>query len=434
MAVQRDFAFFRSALANKFHPVDFTPWLVVLGVLVCAAASFFFALAESSLFTLGKWQVEQLAERAPDEGTLVSRLLQQPSELLATIVLGNTVANAAMVAVGLGITVWRGGSVALAVGGLIIVILVGCEVLPKTLAVRAPEIWALRLARPMLWLHNLARPVQRFAQALNGLLLKGLSRTVKPQTTATEEDYRELLELAAQQGTLAVREKEIIFEIIGLDQKTAADVMTPRSQMSSIPDDLSVDEMIAAARKLRHRRLPMYDETPDTIVGVLDTKALLLDTGLDLADAIEFPSFVPESMNLLKLFVALQRQRRGIAIVVDEFGGTAGVVTMEDILEEIVGEIRDEGEEERLVMEGIGPGKWRVSGVVTVRDFRRECPDIGDVPEVETMGGLITMLLNVVPNATESVDFRGLKLTAARVDDRAVREVTVERISRKGAA
>jgi CBS domain containing-hemolysin-like protein len=412
--------------------VDFTPWLVVLGVLVFAAASFFFALAESSLFSLGKWQVEQLAERAPEKGSLVSRLLQQPSELLATIVLGNTVANAAIVAVGLGITVWRGGSVSLAVGGLIIVILVGCEVLPKTLAVRAPETWALRLARPMLWLHNLARPVQRFAQALNNLLLKALARTVKPQTAATEEDYRELLELAAQQGTLALREKEIIFEIIGLDRKTAADVMTPRSQMSSIPDDLSVDEMIAAARKLRHRRLPMYDETPDTIVGVLDTKALLLNPKVDLADVIEFPSFVPESMNLLKLFIALQRQRRGIAIVMDEFGGTAGVVTMEDILEEIVGEIRDEGEEERLVMERIVPGKWRVGGAVTVRDFRRECPDIGDVPEVETLGGLMTMLLDVVPNAGESVNFRGLKLTATRVDDRAVREVTVERPAKRG--
>src|SRR4030095_10944664 len=133
--------------------------------------------------------------------------------------------------------------------------------------------------------------------------------------------------------------------------------------------DLTVEEMIAAARKLRHRRLPMYDETPDTIVGVLDTKALLLNPGVDLADAIEFPSFVPESTNLMKLFIALQRQRRGIAIVVDEFGGTAGVVTMEDILEEIVGEIRDEGEDVQLVMEKLDTGKWRVSGAVTVRDF-----------------------------------------------------------------
>lgn len=408
--------------------MDFTPYLVVCGIFVFAAASFFFALAESALFALGKWQVEQLAERAPRDGAVVARLLQQPSELLATLVLGNTVANAVVVAVGLGVVVWRGGSIPLALAGLGVLILIGCEVLPKTLAVRAPEVWSLRVARPMLWLQSVFRPAQRLAQALNHLFLhRILARTIKPQTAATEEDYRELLELAAQQGTLAVREKEIIFAIISLDKRTAADAMSPRSRMSCIPDDLTVPQMLDAARKLRHRHLPMYDETPDTIVGVLDTKVLLLNPEVDLADAIEFPSFVPESTNLLKLFLALQRQRRGLAIVVDEFGGTAGVVTMEDILEELVGEIRDETEEAQLVMEKLDGGRWRISGAVTVRDFRRECPDIGDVPEVETMGGLLTLLLDVVPGAGESASFRGLKIIATRVEDRAVREVIVER-------
>src|SRR6185295_9319154 len=148
-------------------------------------------------------------------------------------------------------------------------------------------------------------------------------------------DYQELLEVAFQQGTLAASEKEIILQIINLDRRTAKDVMKPRSRMACIPDDLSIEEMIQAARKFRHRRLPMYDETPDTIVGILNTRALLLDPEVDLADAIEFPSFVPESMNLLQLLKSLQRQKRGMAIVMDEFGGTAGLVTTEDILGEM---------------------------------------------------------------------------------------------------
>jgi len=414
--------------------VDYAPWLVALIVLICAAASFFFALAESALFALGKWQVEQLAERSPREGAIVARLLQKPSELLSILVLGNTVANAAVVAAGLGLAVWRNESVLITLAGLAALILIGCEVLPKTLAVRAPDLWSLRVARPMVWLQAVALPAQRLAQAINSLLLERiLVRAIKPQPLSTEDDYRELLELAAQQGTLALREKEIILEIIRMDKQTAADVMTSRSRMACIPDDLSVPEMIAEARRLGHRRLPMFDETPDTIVGVLDTKALLLNPEVDLADVIEFPSFVPESMNLLKLFLALQRQRRGIAIVLDEFGGTAGVVTMEDILEEIVGEIRDGGEEQRLVMEKTGPAQWRVSGAVTVRDFRRECPEIGDVAQVETMGGLLTLLMDVVPAAGESATFRGLKITATRSEERLVRELTVERQSKKGA-
>jgi CBS domain containing-hemolysin-like protein len=202
--------------------------------------------------------------------------------------------------------------------------------------------------------------------------------------------------------------------------------MKPRSQMAAIPDDLSVEEMMAAARLHKHRRLPMYDETPDTIVGILNTRALLLDPQIDLADAIEFPSFVPETMNLLQLLKSLQRQQRGLAIVLDEFGGTAGIVTMEDILEEMIGRIRDEVEPDAFIMEKLSPGRWRVSGALRLDDFQREYPQLGDVPDVETMGGLLMNLLDVVPNQGESATFRGLKLTAQVSDERRVREVLVE--------
>jgi len=410
--------------------VDFTPYLVLAGVLVCAGASFFFAVAESALFALGKWQVDQLAEKVPAQGGLVVRLLQQPSELLATIVLGNTLANSSIVALGLGTALWRHGSTPLAIAGLFVLILIGCEVLPKTLAVRDPEKWSLRVARPLFVLQNISRPLQRLVQWLNDLLLKILARAMKPQPATSDEDYRELLDLALQQGALAERETEIIAHIIGLDQKTVADVMTPRSKMSCIPDDLTVEQMITEARRLRHRRLPLYDESPDTIVGVLDTKLLLLNPQIDLAEAIEFPSFVPESMNLLKLLVAFQRQQRGIALVVDEFGGTAGVVTMEDILEQVVGDIRSEAETPGFIMEKLGANRWRVSGAMNVADFRREYPDVGEV-DVETMGGLLVSLLEVVPTSGESATFRGLKLTAQVVDERVVRELMVERLVRK---
>jgi putative hemolysin len=410
--------------------VDFTPYLVVAGVLVFAGASCFFAVAESALFALGKWQVDQLAEKFPVKGGMLVRLLQKPSEVLATIVLGNTLANSCMVAFGLGSALWHHGSTSLAIAGLFILMLVGCEILPKTLAVRTPEKWALRIAHPLLLLQGISQPLQKLVQGLNNLVLVGIfTRAVKPQPITTEDEYRELLDLAYQQGALAQREKEIIAEIIGLDQKTAASVMTPRSKMSCLPDDLTVEQMIAEARRLRHRRLPLYDETPDTIVGVLDTKLLLLDPNIDLAEAIEFPSFVPESMNLMKLFVALQRQQRGIALVVDEFGGTAGVVTMEDILEEIVGEIRSEGEAPRFIMEKLGAGKWRVSGAMNVVDFRREFPGLGEV-DVETMGGLLVSLMEIVPSSGESVLFRGLKLTAQAADERSVRELLVETVKR----
>jgi CBS domain containing-hemolysin-like protein len=186
--------------------------------------------------------------------------------------------------------------------------------------------------------------------------------------------------------------------------------------------------MIAAAKKFRHRRLPIYDETPDTIVGILNTRALLLDPAIDLSEVIEFPSFVPETMNLLHLFQSLQKQRRGLAIVLDEFGGVAGLVTMEDILGLLVGKIRVESPSGGFVMEKLGPESWRVNGTMRLGDFRREYPALPRVEEVETLGGLLTHLLGVVPAPGESAAFSGLKLTARVADERCVRELLVERI------
>ena len=405
-------------------------WLVLPGVLAFAGASFFFALAESALFALGKWRARQIAEQPG--GATVLRLLEQPSELLATIVLGNTAANGAIVALALWPVLLGQWSMPLTLALVALLILVGCEVLPKTLAVRDPEQWARRVAGPMLVVRETTGWLQRLFQRFNEFLLRALVRgAIRPQAGVADEEYQELVELAFQQGTLAKSEKEIILQIVSLDRKTARDVMKPRSQMAAISDDLSVEEMVEAARTFRHRRLPIYDETPDTIVGVLNTRTLLLDPNVDLAEAIEFPSFVPSTMNLLQLLKSLQRQKRGMAMVVDEYGGTAGLVTIEDILEEVVGRIRRESEPPGFVVEKLDIGRWRVSGAMRLDDFRREYPELGEVPDVDTMGGLLIHQLEVVPAQGESVMFRGLKLVAHSVDERRVRELMVEVAKRK---
>ena len=406
-----------------------TPWVSALVILAFAGASFFFALAETALFSLGKWQVQQLAARDPKSGSLVARLLAAPQDLLATMVLGNTFALACM----LGIALW----VALSgqwpklptAAALLAVALLGCEVLPKTLAVRRPERWAVRVARPMWVVQTVTRPLHLAAQRLNAAILRAfVPVSAKPPTGLSDAEYQELLEMAYQQGALAQSERDIILQIISLDRRTVKEVMRPRAQMAAISDDCPVAEMIQAARRHKHRRLPIYDEDPDTIVGVLNTRALLLDPSADLADVIEFPSFVPESMNLLQLLRSLRRQERGLAIVVDEYGGTAGIVTLEDILGELVGGIRSEHGTEGFVLEPLGPGRWRVSGTMRLEDFRREYPALGEVPQVETMGGLLACLLDVVPAPGESATFRGLKLTAKAADERRVRELLVETV------
>jgi CBS domain containing-hemolysin-like protein len=196
--------------------------------------------------------------------------------------------------------------------------------------------------------------------------------------------------------------------------------------MGAVPDDLTTEELVAAARRLKHRRLPMYDETPDTIVGVLNTQKFLLDPEHRLDEAIEFPSFVPETMNLMHLFQALQRQKRSLAIVLDEFGGVAGVVRMEEILAEVLGEMSAPGAVRGLVFAKLGPGRWRASGAMRLEDFRREYPSLPEVADVETLGGLLLAELDIVPARGQSAVVHGLKLTATVVDERRVHELLVE--------
>jgi CBS domain containing-hemolysin-like protein len=256
-------------------------------------------------------------------------------------------------------------------------------------------------------------------------------RSIRPQAGLSDDEYKELLELAHQQGAIARSEKDIILQIINLDRKTVSDAMRPRTQIAAVSDDASIEEMMIAARRHKHRRLPIYDETLDTIVGILNTRKLLLDPDIDLSEAIEFPSNVPETMNLLQLLKSLQRQHRAMAIVLDEFGGTAGLITIEDILEEVVGEIRERDEPPEFTIEKLDEGRWKVSGTTPIEKFRLECGEIGTVRDVETVGGLVVKLFEVVPMAGQSVTFRNLRLTAQQVDERRVREVLVEAVKRR---
>ena len=404
--------------------------LVVLAAF--AGASFFFALAETSLFSLNKWQLRQLETRAPLHAAILARLLAEPQDLLATLVLGNSFANAGIVGVGLWLALQRYWPLPPVLAALLLLILFGAEVAPKTLAVRAPELWALRIARIMAFLQKASRPLRHVAQYLTNLSL----RTVAPvqansPASLSDAEYQELLEMAYQQGALAAGEKEIIVQIINLDRRHAGEVMKARAQMACISDDLSVPEMIDAARRFKHRRLPIYDDSPDTIVGVLDTRVLLLDPEAEISQAIEFPSFVPESMNLLQLLKSLQRRQRGMAIVLDEFGGTAGIVTIEDILSEVLGEIRSEHAPQRAVLEKLAENRWRVSGSVLLDNFRREYPLLPELPGFETMAGLALHEFGVVPARGESVTVGGLRLTVQAADERHIRELLVEAVKKR---
>ena len=415
-------------------------WYTELALLfLFTGVGFFFALAETALLTLGKWRLRQVTAHSPDRGVFIRKLLANPQDLLATMTLGNTLAHGAVIAVAL-VLAWQVtpilgfGESAAFIGliGFVIAtsLILFSEIIPKTLAVRRPEIWAPRVARIMLWLVQLTRPVRLVAQSLNDQLMRVIPQSVKSLPILADEEYRELLELASQAGALGVSEKEIILNITNLDRRTVGDLMRPRSQMATISHDISLPEMLSAARKFQHRRLPIYGESSDSIVGILNTPKLLADSDVDPVEIIDFPSFVPEEMNLLELLKSFQNKSHNMAIVLDEFGSTAGLVTLEDILADVVGGLRREDDAAQFILEEMGKGKWRLSGNVWLEDFRREYPELQRAPGVDTIGGLVSSQLDYIPSVGTTVEFSGIVFSVTRADPRRVLEVTAQRIGR----
>ena len=407
-------------------------WYTELALLlIFTGIGFFLALAETALLTLGKWRLRQITAHQPERGVFIRKLLAEPHDLLATMTFLNTVAHAAIIATALAIS-WKLDQQHFIFMALLLAagLLLFCEVVPKTLAMRRPQSWAPRVARPLLWLVWFTRPVRFVAQWVNNQLLRLVPKSVKPMPELSDEEYSELIELGWQSGTLGISEKEIILNIMRLDRRPVADLMRPRSQMACIPHNLELPELMAAAREQQHRRLPMYDESPDTIVGILNAPRLLADPTVDMVEVIDFPSFVPEEMNLLELLKSFQRYQHSMAIVLDEFGSTVGLVTLEDILNDVVGGLRREGGADEFVMEETGPGQWRLSGNVWLEDFRREYPQLLRAEGVDTIGGLVASQMDVIPPVDTEVIYSGLKLKVTQADGRRVLGVQAQRIGR----
>ncbi len=404
--------------------------IVISLLLALSASSFFFALAESALFSLGTWRTRRLVKQRGERAERVGQLLTQPSDILAAIALGNTLSNALLVA----LTVagaseimgegWRGGLITV---GLLLLLLLVCEVTPKTLGVRQPEMWALRVAFPLWLFVQVTRPVRRVAQTIvDSILNRLIPKSIRPVGGVSDDEYADLIEIAHQQGTLGAGEKEILLHVLSLDQRCAREVMRPRSGMVMLSDEMPLEDMVIAARRSGHHWIPLYDETPDDVIGILNSRALLLSPTPDLFLSMEFPAFVPESMNLLTLFESMQRQGRGVAVVLDEYGGTAGLITLQDILSAVVGGLRREGEAQGFVFERIAKGRWRVNGAMRLDDFIREYPTLVVPDDIETLGGLVSYLADVIPRTGEVFRYGGLRLTVQQADERRVRELLVE--------
>lgn len=400
---------------------------VVLALL--AGVSAFFSGMETALFSINGFQVRRWKEREPVVAEQFEKLMLNSRSVLSVILLTDTLVNIPLIILALVFVNGIPAPVPSWVKTLVIFALIVfvCDLLPKVLALADPFRFSKSAIRILAVLMPIAEPFSRSLQELVERVADLFAKERPfPQDQLNDEELEALVELGVEEGELSIGEREMIQEIIKLGDKTVKDCMTPRVDAFTIPDTLTNEEVIAQVRGKRHGRVPVYGDSPDEILGVLDVKSFLLDHQEHYSERLEAPSFVPETMRALVLLRGFLTHTQRLAIVVDEFGGTEGVVTFNDIVEEVIGDAAPRGDE-ALYIEEIGGGKWLASGSARLDDLGELLGVDLDREGLDTIGGLIFNQLGYVPKPGTSVEVPPLVLEIRQSNRKRVLEVAVEK-------
>jgi putative hemolysin len=423
--------------------------LEVIVIALLIVVNGIFVASEIALVTVRRSRIRQLSDEGDARAKRVARMTEKPAGLLATIQLGITfigflAAAFAGASIAGSIADWLrdiglAGSadvIALLIVTLVVslVTIVFGELVPKTLALAHAERYALVLSRPVEVLGRVLHPVIWFLTTVTHAVTRLLGvRDVSSDDAITSEELLILVERGSEQGTIEDEEEQMIGGVLELGEQRAHEVMVARVDMVALEANASLAEIVEVIVSEGHSRIPVYEGSIDNIIGMLYAKDLLPflvgdDRQPSIRELLRTPLFVPESLLVDDLLRSLQRRRVHIAIVLDEHGGTAGLVTIEDLLEEIVGEIQDEYDEEEPMIVPLGDNEARIDGRTDVDDMLEHFDaELGgdDQEEFDTVGGLVYHHIGGVPAVGDTVEVDGLKLTVEATDGRRVRTVHV---------
>jgi putative hemolysin len=405
--------------------------LGLLGLLLLLGAAALLDAAEAAYFSLGRARLRLAAGRAAGReapGPL-EPLLSRPHELLVALLVGITLIDIAAAALAAAIAVRLFGrwGLALSIGLMVFLVTVFSEVLPMTLALEHPERTAARVRRPVAWLSALLAPVRIVLGGLTRVTLKALGGE-RREPMLTAEEIRTLVDVGAREGVVEKSELEMIHKVFKLEDTLVRAIMVPRPDMFCLEASTPPDQILEALREQLHSRVPVFAGSIDQIVGVLYTRELLpylrgLPPGFDLRAHLHPPYFVPESKRVDALLREFQAKKLSIAIVVDEYGGTSGLVALEDILEELVGEIGDEYDTEERLVQALDAGRYRVSGKLPI-DELNALTGLGLSSETfDTVGGWVLDLFGRVPHRGERIETAEVDVSVERVERTRVVEV-----------
>jgi putative hemolysin len=440
------------ATGNPIADIAIVTALIVVGG--------FFAASEIALITVKRHRLSQLVGEGSRAARVAQRLTEDPSRFLATIQIALTFLGflaSAVGAVSLSGTLANvvelipvkiiqdaAGNISFVLVTLLIALasIIFGELIPKTLALSSPDRFALFVARPIGWFDRLLRPIVWFVSSVSNVFVRALGGKDRPQAGyLSTEELKMLVETGSEQGGIEEEEKEMIHGVIELAETKVHQVMVPRIGIRAVEVHDPIDEVLDMIVRAGHSRVPVYEESLDDIVGILYAKDLLpfLRAGaapskIDIRALARPAAYVPETKPVDELLHEMRVDKRHIAIVVDEYGGTAGLITMEDVVEEIVGEIQDEYDSEESLVESLEEEDkvaFRIDGRVSMDDLRDlfELSDTEeeDEDEYDTVGGFIVHRVGRIPLPGAVVPFRDVTLTVETAEPRRIGKVIATR-------
>lgn len=396
-------------------------WQLIVLVALLALSSFFSA-SETALMSLSKIRIRNMVEENIPGSKKVQKLVGNPSTMLSAILVGNNIVNigASALATSLAIKNFGSTGVGLATGIMTILVLIFGEITPKSLAAQNSEKMALKVAPFISIIVSVLKPFNIVLIYLTNAIIKVLGGEVDARAPfITEAELKTMINVSHEEGMLESEEKEMIHNVFEFRESRVTEVMTPRTYMVAVNLDSSYEKIVEVFKTQQFSRIPVYDDGIDNVVGILYLKDLIFfDASKETFEMTKYmrePYFTFEFKLITELFSEMRDKSIQMAIVIDEYGGTAGMITLEDLVEEIVGDIRDESDELFNEIEVVAEDEYLVRGSAEI-DLINEMLGVKiESEDFDTIGGFVTGLFGRLPEAGEQIDYNNMKIIVEHV-------------------
>lgn len=418
-------------------------------IIVLTGINAFFSGAEMSIVSVNKNKIKVMVEERDKKAILLDNLLKEPSKFLSTIQVGITLASffaSASAATGLSqfLSVFLNKmkvpysaqlSMIIVTFLLSYVTLVFGELIPKRVALRSSEKMALSSIGVIVFISKIFSPFVKFLTFSTNVVLTLLKlKEDNIEEKVSKEELRSLVEVGREHGIINEVEKEMIENIIVFDEKIAREIMIPRTKVFLIDRNMTIEELFETKEVGKYSRIPVYEEEADNIVGILLTKDLMMEAykkgfeNINISEMVQEAYFVPETKNVNELFNEMQLEKKHIAILIDEYGGFSGIVTLEDLIEEVMGNIADEYDDEDLSIRQLSPNKYLISGDVSLNDLNDAFHIELESKYYDTLSGLLIEKLGYIPEDDEKISpitIDGIEFKPQKVRDKKIEKIIV---------